>query len=134
MFGTLASVGVAFFPKCPVCWTAYLSVFGITGLGQIPYSPWLQPILATLILLNLLSVWLRSRTTRRMGGFSLAVAGAIAIVMSKTGLGFEQVTAFCGVALTLLGSLVSALSGGKSDALSMRRLATRRKDRNSGRA
>ena len=32
-FGTLASLGVAFFPKCPFCWAAYLSVFGIAGLG-----------------------------------------------------------------------------------------------------
>jgi protein SCO1 len=118
IFGTLATVGVAFFPKCPFCWMAYWSVLGITGIGQVPYSPWLQPLLAALMLLNLLSVWMRARTTRRIGGFLLVTAGAIAIVLSRTGLGFERASAFWGVALTLLGSLVSALSG-KFDAVSV---------------
>ena len=32
--GTLASLAVAFFPKCPVCWATYLSVFGVAGIAQ----------------------------------------------------------------------------------------------------
>ncbi len=109
LVATAASLGVAFFPKCPVCWGAYMSVAGITGLEQIPYSPWLQPVFVVLMLLNLVSVWLRGRTTGRMIGVYLVAAGAMLIVLSKIGFGLEQAGGF-GVALTLLGSLMSSLN------------------------
>lgn len=109
MFGTLASLAVAFFPKCPICWAAYLSVFGVAGLNQIPYSPWLRPVFVAVMLVNITSVWLRGRLTGRMGGSYLVSAGALAIVVSKVGLGWEK-AAVWGVALTLAGSLLSALS------------------------
>ena len=110
MFGTFASLAVAFFPKCPICWAAYMSVFGIAGLGQIPYSPWLQPVLVAVMLINITSVWLRGRSTGRMSGFYLVSAGALAIVVSKIVPGWEH-AAIWGVALTLAGSLLSALNG-----------------------
>ncbi|MEO8434293.1 MAG: SCO family protein [Pyrinomonadaceae bacterium] len=109
VWGTLASLGVAFFPKCPVCWAAYLSVLGIVGLNQIPYSPWLQPVLAVVMLINVVSVWLRGRLTGQMSGAYLVTTGALAIVISKMGLGWES-AAVGGVVLTLAGSLLSAAS------------------------
>ncbi|MGH9195846.1 MAG: SCO family protein, partial [Acidimicrobiia bacterium] len=108
VLGTLGSLGVAFFPRCPVCWAAYLSVFGIAGLEKIPCSPWLQSVLATVMLINLASVWFRGRSTRRMSAFYLVCAGALAILVSKAGLGWEYVAVW-GVALTIAGSLLSAL-------------------------
>jgi protein SCO1/2 len=116
LFGTLASLGVAFFPKCPICWAAYLSVFGIAGLNQIPYSPWLQPVLVAVMLINIASVWLRGRATGRMAGFYLVSAGALGIVVSKMAPGWEK-TAVWGVALTLAGSLLSALRATNSRSL-----------------
>ncbi|HKI00765.1 MAG TPA: SCO family protein [Thermoanaerobaculia bacterium] len=107
--GTLASLAVAFFPKCPVCWAAYLSFFGVAGLERIPYSPWLQPVLAAVMLINLASLWLRGRSTGRMSGFYLAGTGALAIIVSKTGPGWEN-AALWGGALTLAGSLLGALA------------------------
>src|SRR5262249_31174051 len=59
LLDTLMPLGVAFFPKCPVCWAAYLSMLGIVGLNQISYSPWLQPVFLTVMLTNLASVWFR---------------------------------------------------------------------------
>ena len=111
-FGTLASLGVAFFPKCPICWASYLSVFGIAGLEEIPYAPWLQPVLYAVMLINLASVWLRGRSTGRMSGFYLVSAGALSIILSKSGLGWENLAVW-GVALTLAGSMLSALSARK---------------------
>lgn len=109
MFSTLASVGLAFFPKCPICWMGYMSFFGIAGMEQIPYSPWLQPVLVIMLLINLASVWLRGRSTGRMSGFYLVVAGVFLIVASKMGINAES-CAFLGVALTFAGSFLSALS------------------------
>ena len=109
MFGTLATIGVAFFPKCPFCWAAYMSLFGIASLEQIAYSPWLYALLVAVMLINLASVWLRSRSTGLMYGFYLASAGALAIIVSKIGASWEGI-AVAGVALTLAGSLLSAMS------------------------
>jgi protein SCO1/2 len=110
VLGTLASVAVAFFPKCPICWAGYLSLFGVASLQRIPYSPWLQPLLVAVMLVNLGSVWLRSRATGRMSAFYLVSAGALAILISKAGPGWEGAAAL-GVAFTLAGSLLSALNG-----------------------
>jgi len=109
VLATLASLGVAFFPKCPICWSAYLSLFGIAGLNQIPYSPWLQPILIIAMLINVFSVWWRARVTRQRWGLYLVSAGAVIIIVAKMGFGWEK-AAIPGVLLTLAGSLVSALS------------------------
>ncbi|HEV7906370.1 MAG TPA: SCO family protein, partial [Pyrinomonadaceae bacterium] len=109
VFGALASLGVAFFPKCPICWAGYMSLFGIAGLQQIPYSPWLQTVLVAVMLVNLASVWWRGRATGRMNGFYLVSAGALAIIVSKMTPGWENF-AVLGIALTLAGSLSSALS------------------------
>ena len=114
MLGAFASVGVAFFPKCPVCWAAYLSLLGIAGLERVPYSPWLQPLLASVMLANLAFVWLRGRKTERMAGFYLAAAGAITILLSNIRLEWQS-AAVIGVGLTFLGSLVSVLAGSGSD-------------------
>lgn len=113
VLSTLASVAVAFFPKCPVCWAGYMSMFGIASLEQIPYSPWLQPVLVVVMLINLASVWVRSRTTGRMSPVYLVGAGALAILISRQGPAFEK-AAVWGVALTFAGSMLSALSARNS--------------------
>jgi protein SCO1/2 len=112
VFSTLASLGLAFFPKCPVCWAGYMSMFGVASLGQVPYSPWLQPVLVIVMLINLASVWIRGRSTGRMSPFYLVSVGALAIVMSKRGPGLEKVAVW-GVAFTFAGSMLSALSATK---------------------
>jgi protein SCO1/2 len=105
-FGAMASIGLAVFPKCPVCWAAYLSMLGVAGLQHIPYAPWIEPLLAAGALVNLASVWLRTRTTHRMTGAWMVTAGVALIGLSR----FGWVTSGLGVAATLAGSLVSALS------------------------
>jgi len=111
LLASLASLAVAFFPKCPICWAAYLSLFGIASLQRVPYAPWLQPLLVAVMLINVGSLWLRGRATGRMGGFYLVSAGSLMILLSKTSAGWEGAS-FLGVALTLAGSLLSTLSVG----------------------
>jgi len=108
-FGTALALGLALFPKCPLCWAAYLSLFGIAGLESIPYSPWLQPVLAILLLSNLTSIWFRARATSRMWPFYLVTAGAFTIIAAKAFAAFNG-AAFIGVFLTLAGSVWSTVS------------------------
>ena len=109
IFATAVAVGLALFPKCPLCWAAYLSLFGIAGLESIPYSPWLQPVLAIMLLLNITSVWLRARSTGRIMPFYLVTAGALAIIISKVFNGLP-LAILAGVLLTFSGSLWSTFS------------------------
>jgi protein SCO1/2 len=106
VFGTAVALGLALFPKCPFCWAAYLSLFGIAGLESIPYSPWLQPVLAILLLSNLTSIWFRARTTGRMLPFYLVTFGALTIIACKT-FSAPNAASLFGVLLTLVGSVWS---------------------------
>lgn len=110
--GTFAALGVALFPKCPICWAAYLSAFGIAGLESIPYSPWLQPLLAATMLVNLGSMSVRGCASGRMSPFWLAGAGALLIAAAALGVAWPGV-ALAGVAFTLAGSAVSVALGGR---------------------
>ena len=108
-FGMLTSLAVVFFPKCPICWAAYLSVFSIAGLERIPYAPWLFPVLVLVMLINLGSVWLRGNSTGRMGGFYLAATGVTLIVGAKL-FATANLVAVAGVALVVVGSLFGVMS------------------------
>lgn len=108
LLGTLASLGIAFFPKCPLCWAAYLSVFGIASLERMPYAPRLQLAFAAVLLINLVSLWFRGRSTGPMSAFWLAGAGALVIGIAKIQPSFENIAVW-GVGLTLAGSLLGVV-------------------------
>jgi len=109
VLGSTVALALALFPKCPLCWAAYMSFFGIAGLGSVPYSPWLQPILAILLLVNLASIWFRARSTGRMTPFYLASVGAVALIASKVFAGLDPIGT-AGVICTLAGSIWSAIA------------------------
>ncbi len=105
--GTIASIAAAFFPKCAMCWTAYLSVFGIAGLERVPYAPWLLPIFIALMVVNIASLWPGPRGD--VLPFALAVAGAQVILV--LGIGCEVPGAApLGLALSAAGSFLSVKS------------------------
>jgi protein SCO1/2 len=110
MLPTALPIVAAFLPKCPMCWAAYLSMFGIAGLGWAPYFRWLFPVLISLMLINLGSLWLRGFRRGSLLGFYIAAAGACAVA-----LGMYQNLSFAapvGVILTVTGSLLSAVNPG----------------------
>jgi protein SCO1 len=102
----IASLLIAFFPKCPMCWAAYLSMFGIASVQNLPYVPSLFPVLIGLLVVHLGSLWWRGRAQRRMAGFNLALAGSVLILIG--GIGFHSPgLAICGVLMNTLGTAVS---------------------------
>jgi len=107
VLGTLASIGVLLAPKCPLCWAAYLSAFGIAGVDTIPYSPLLVPGLVMLICLNLVCLWLRAISIKRWVGFWIALVGAGLVAVAY--IGQPLWAAWAGVILLGLGSLCSAV-------------------------
>jgi len=105
-FGVFATIALVFFPKCPVCWAAYLSVFGIAAIESAPYLSELKPLLVATMMTNLAVIGWRARATGRHLPFCLVVAGAIAVVAANMGL-VDKVGAMAGVVLTLAGSMAS---------------------------
>jgi protein SCO1/2 len=107
LIGAVASIGVAFFPKCPVCWVTYVSTFGVAGLEQIAFPLWLEPLLVAAMSINLASAWFRGWVTGRFTGPLLASAGAAVILASRSTPGWEGAGSW-GVGLVLTGSLMCA--------------------------
>ncbi len=116
MLGMLAVIAVAFFPKCPLCWAAYLSAFGIAGLEHVPYSPWLRPVFVLIMLINLATVWLRRHSTGGVTALGLVAAGTLTILIFQLFLGWEG-AAMLGAGLTLAGSLLSVLTARTAGAI-----------------
>ena len=71
----LPPAAVAFFPKCPFCWAAYFSAFGLSGF-ELAYAPWLYPVLWIFLAIFVVSSGLRARETGKWHSFAMAAAGA----------------------------------------------------------
>lgn len=108
---TLGGLGLAFitafFPKCPVCWAAYLSWFGIAKLESL--RSWSAGILlgvVALVALNLASIWRRSAALGSTLPFWLSAAGAVTILVFGWGLQSPLGTKL-GLLISGLGALAS---------------------------
>ena len=104
------TVLMAFIPKCPACFVAYLSLFGSAGLALTPYTEWLYPLLVVFLLLHL--TFLFPRTTHaRYAPFVLSGIGSIAIVVARFFLSEPRpAISIAGVSLVFLGSLWNGFS------------------------
>ena len=106
----LLSVGIAFFPKCPLCWAAYLSVLGSLGVAHLPaYQPWMLPLLVALLLEHLYLLY-RQLAARRYGPFACSVAGAVCLLLGRLVLPQHPALALVGMGALVLGSLLKSFS------------------------
>lgn len=99
---------IVFFPKCPFCWAAYLSVFGISGIQSIPYSPWLLPLFFGLMLFNLVSLKRKAKVRNGLFPFWISLIGIFLV-----GSGYVltlQLISFIGIALIFIGAVLNSLS------------------------
>jgi hypothetical protein len=65
--GPLGAIVVACLPKCPICWSAYLSSAGPTGVADSAY-PRAQQLVAVLLVMHLASVLWQARATGQYVG------------------------------------------------------------------
>lgn len=107
-FSFFIAVLIAFFPKCPFCWAAYMSVFSSLGLGRIPYKPWLLPVLIALLFMNLLSLYL-SRNRHGYKPIVLAIIGAGLVTLNRL-YWQDQLMMIIGAACLVGASLWNSLS------------------------
>jgi protein SCO1/2 len=103
--GSVAGVLASVMPKCPVCWAAYLSSFGITGVIANPSAPGLRAMAGGLLLLHLTAVLWGVRFTNWRMAHLVSVAGAMALAVQLT-LGVPG-SAQTGAALIVLGSILT---------------------------
>ena len=107
-FNTLVPILIAFFPKCPLCWAGYLSLFGVASISSIPYAPWLLPFLCIFLGINLWFLWKRSSRTNRWLSFYLAFIGAVMLILFGPLLKLEPLS-MIGMILLICGSLLNSL-------------------------
>jgi hypothetical protein len=103
----LLSVGIAFFPKCPLCWAVYMSMFSCLGLSKLPYMGWLLPVLMLFLGVHLYVIYKKSIQNGRFI-FMLSLSGGIILVLGRVFFSAEKWILFTGMGLLILGSLLNS--------------------------
>jgi protein SCO1/2 len=101
----LLALAIALFPKCPLCWAAYLSLLGIAG-SAVPYSPVVLPVLVALLALNLAILVRTARGRRPL--LALGAVGAAGLIFGRA-LDSSALT-YIGAALVTGSSLLTIAS------------------------
>ena len=106
---TFLSLLIAFFPKCPVCWAVYMSMFGSLGISQLPYMKWLLPVLIAFLGLHL---FMQFKGIKRHGylPFTLSVIGATILLISRSFFPTYNGILILGMVFIISGSLINSLS------------------------
>ncbi|GGH72525.1 protein SCO1/2 [Filimonas zeae] len=108
LLAPLLSFFIVFFPKCPLCMAAYLSVLGITNMHLLQWSMRLQPVLVALLAVNLLVLYRGVKTRNGWLPFYISLAGFTGIVVLVLGLKMAA-AAYPSIALLLAGALLNSL-------------------------
>jgi mercuric ion transport protein len=98
------SVLIAFFPKCPLCWAAYMSLFGFLGLSQLPYMSWLLPVLLLFMGIYLIILYKKSPKKGYIP-FHLSLAGAVLLLIGKLFFPLEKWIVVLGMIFIISSSL-----------------------------
>jgi len=104
----LLSVFIAFFPKCPMCWAVYMSMFSSIGLAKLPYMRWLLPVLAVSLGIHLFMLY-RKAAQRGYLPLVLSLAGACLLLGGRFLYPTEKWMLYSGMALIISGSLLNSL-------------------------
>ncbi|MGJ8677368.1 MAG: hypothetical protein ACSHX0_07605 [Akkermansiaceae bacterium] len=116
IWGVLVATILAMYPKCPLCWAAYLSFFGLSGVVPLAIYKWLAPLLIVLSVLHLGAVGRRSLQRKYYLPLYASSAGFVAVVA-----GFYLDVLWLrvlGIGLVFAGSLTNAFSRKRSSCCS----------------
>ena len=91
------------FPKCPMCWAAYMSIFSAWGIQGIPYIPQLIYVFPVIMVINLYLQFSYGKRLNRMLPFFLNLAG-IALIWAGFMLKYQAIN-YLGLFLVLIASL-----------------------------
>ncbi|MBB6499932.1 hypothetical protein [Pedobacter cryoconitis] len=105
----MMSILIAFFPKCPLCWAVYMSMFSSIGLAQIPYLPWLLPILIGFMGVHLLLLFKKIRTKGYLP-FFISLCGCGLLLLNRFAFPAEKLISMTGLSLIIIGSLLNNLT------------------------
>lgn len=97
---------IAFFPKCPICWAVYMSMFGSIGLAKLPYLKWMLPVLIIFLGIYLLSLLFNASRIGYMP-FIINFFGAVTIILSRTFFPSEKWLLLLSITLIITGSLLN---------------------------
>lgn len=105
----LLSILIAFFPKCPLCWAVYMSMFGSIGMAKLPYMPWLLPVLLGFLLFHLA---MQYRTIKQKGPlpFCCSVIGATCLLFSRFVFPEIKLLLITGMLFIIAGSLLGTFA------------------------
>jgi hypothetical protein len=112
------SVLLAFFPKCALCWAAYMSMFGCVVVARAPYVSWLFPVLVGLAGVHL-ALLLRKSRNKGYGPFLSSLAGVALLLTGRTFFPEERWVLFLGLLLLAASSLAASFG---SDVIARKRL------------
>ncbi len=91
------------FPKCPMCWAAYMSIFSAWGIQGIPYIPQLIYVFPVIMVINLYLQFSYGKHLNRMLPFFLNLTG-IALIWAGFMLNYQAIN-YLGLFLVLMASL-----------------------------
>ncbi len=113
MVRSVAAVGlsflVAFFPKCPACWAAYMSALGFASLAQIPYVGFLFPVLVAMLGVHLVLLWKQVGKVG-CGPLLASIGGTLTVLLVRSYAPGAHWALNGGILLMLGGSLWHSLS------------------------
>lgn len=100
---------IAFFPKCPMCWMAYLNLIGISSIVSIKHQPWLVYVFIGLAIVNLFNLYRLSKKRNGMLPFYLALFGTVLLGVNYW-LDLSVFFLMMGLLLTFISTLLNSLS------------------------
>jgi protein SCO1 len=99
---------VLFLPKCPLCFAAYLSLLGVTGMQLLPYTRYLFPLIVLAIGINLYAIFRAARGRNGLLPFFLCASGALLVVLFGH-FAPSRYGTFSGLVLLFSGSILNSL-------------------------
>ncbi|MCE7065270.1 SCO family protein [Dyadobacter sp. CY326] len=99
---------IVFFPKCPFCLAAYMSVIGITNIHFLRFATKLLPLFVILLCINLYALYKGARRRNGLLPFYLSLAGLACIVLLSQVFGIQS-AGYLAICFMLTGALLNSM-------------------------